>query len=286
MQVRAQGTRALVVGAVPFRAVRADAVGQKRLQPLPGSRLARRPCLSHRAGPVDRGQQLQGVDGERLSSRLPGRRSRAELPGGGHGLSRLRAGQQRPPEWREHRVGTAFFRCHLRWLKEQRAVEALDGEAVVHERLLDRGVASDHRRLVPPIPDDVRRRKLPRELSERRQRRTAADDQGCAGLAESPSDGVERLVQPPTRRGPRLPRGLLLGGPDEDGHDCAACRRGGEGRMVIQPEVVAKPDDCDGGGWHGRRIIQPCDPPQPASRRSPGERPRHHRAKARQGRWN
>ena len=266
VQVRRQAARALAIGPVAIGGIPRERRVEKPRQPLLAARGARRPGLRHRAVPGDRGEQPER--GERLG---PGRRLCGPQPAGRRDwLGRLVLREQRPPERREHLVGPALLRGHVHRLEEQRPVEALHREPVGRERLLDLRVAGDHRRLVAAVPDDPARPALLRDRPEHLERAAAADHQRGPGLRQRRGELLERVVEPPPRRGAWRPRLLLVGCPDEHRHDRAAGRRGGEGGVVVEPEVVAKPDDRGAvhGGSVGRtraawRISTGCCPRRP-----------------------
>ena len=138
-------------------------------------------------------------------------------------------------------------------LIEQPAAKALSGEPVSGQRLLDGGVSLDHRRLIAAVPGDMRGRRLLGQLAEGFKRRPAADYQRTAKLFQAGRQALEGLVQPPLRGRSRLPGGFFVRGPDEDRHYPAAGSRSQHRRIVIQPQIVTKPDKGDSGHEDSRQ---------------------------------
>ena len=130
-------------------------------------------------------------------------------------------------------------------LKELAAIEALGNEALALQGLLDGRVAADHGRLVATVPGDMRGAVLARYGEKRRERRPTPDQERRPLLRQRRRKPIECPVEPPPARGPRLPRRFFLWGMDEEGHNRPAGDRGPQARLVVEAEVVAKPDNRD-----------------------------------------
>ena len=249
VEVGTQGTGAGLIGPVARGAIGGNRPTHKLLQPLPGLRFSRPPKAAHAPGPVDLRQKIKLAKRHR-SRRCPlGRRQRRQPAGGKHRLRRLGPGQQTAPKRSEHLIGPALLRGHLLWLKQQAPVEALNLQAVSDQRLFDLRVAIDNSRLIAPVPGHMCGRHLAGQCPQGGQARTAPDQQWRTRRSHLPREACKRPMQPPARRSPRLPWCLFPRLPDEDRHHGATGRRGGKRRVVIEPQVVTKPDNRDRG--HG-----------------------------------
>ena len=238
-----------MIGAISLGAIVGESPIEKGREPLPCSGLTRLPGLCHRGGPAACRQQLEGVDRQTLH---PGHhRSGPELLGGVRRFSRLVPGQQRSPEGGEDLIRPSLLGGHVHRLMEQPAVEALGPEAVGGEGLLDRRVSCDDRRLVTPVPDDVGGPGLLGHRAKRSERWSAANHQRRPRLRQGSRQPFERVMEPPPRRGPGLPGSLLLRRVNEDGHHRTTCGGGRQSRIIVEPEILPKPDDRHGGGGHG-----------------------------------
>ena len=250
VEVRAQGARAVVVGPIAIGVVAVEVL-EEAIEPDGGCGFAGRPPLAHPRRPVDRGEKVERGDRDALGrlahglGRLAHRLGRQNFRWRGFRLSRLVARKQRPPERREHLIGLPLLRRHMDRLEELAAIEALGNEPLALQGLLDGRVAADHGRLVATVPGDMRGAVLPRHGEERRERRPTPDQERCPLLRQRRRKALERPMEPPPARGPRLPRRLFLWGMDEEGHDRPAGDRGAQARLVVEAQVVAKPDNRD-----------------------------------------
>ena len=132
--------------------------------------------------------------------------------------------------------------------EEQAAVETLSPEAIGYNRLLDDRVPLDNGRLITAVPGDMGGGIFLCQGPEGVERRAAADHQRRAGLGERCRELLERVMEPPPRGRIGLPGSLLFGRPDKDRHDPATGRGRSEGWIVVEAQIVAKPDKRDGFG--------------------------------------
>ena len=234
---------------------------QKRLQAFVCANFTGGPCRCHGVGPVNRWEQFERFNRYGTFRCRADRLSRAELFWFGHWLERLIAGQQRPPERREHLIRFPLFGGHMYWLKEQPTVEAFGVESVVGQRFLDGCVACDDCWLIPPIPNNVRGGVFPCERSQRIERRPPTDHHRGSSFFQRLGQPQQRKMQPPSGCRTGLPWGLLLGRPDKHRHNVSSsplgCHRRIQSGIVVESQIVAKPDDRRGhGGGHG--YVVPC----------------------------
>ena len=234
-----------MVGAVALGVVAVDVL-EEAIEPVSRRRLAWRPPLAHPHRPVDRRQKPQLGDRHALG-RLAHGLSRRDFRWRGFRLGRLVAVEQSPPERREHLIGLPLLRRHVHRLEELAAIEALGNEPLALQGLLDGRVATDHGRLVATVPGDVRGAVLTGHGAERLERRPPPDQERRPLLRKRRRKLLESPMEPPPARRAWLPRRLFLRRVDEQRHDRAAGNRGPQARLVVEAEVVAKPDNRDVG---------------------------------------
>ena len=198
------------------------------------------------------------------AERGDGRSSRRFLrPGRGRGFKPHGGGERRrqgaktamaAPEGRESPGGFSVSLRQLPGLAHQPPVVADRLDAARLQRRLDAGVERDACAFVAAVPGDapgVRRRG---EAQDDPVRLALDDVEPRAAPGEAALETRQRLGEPPLRRPARRPSVFRTRVVDIDMEGRTA-RRGGGRRLVVEAEVVAKPDDVHGSEqpFHIRR---------------------------------
>ena len=148
------------------------------------------------------------------------------------------------PEGGEDLEGPALLIGDGVRLVQQRGVGAPHLEARAGQLRLQPGVARDHRRLVPPVPEDRPRagagRQLPEDLPGVTPETQQPGTPGAQGLVER----SERVMQPPARGAPGGPRAFAGVVENVDGQHGATPLKGRvQGGIILQAQVLAEPED-------------------------------------------
>ena len=195
-QMRRQPRGAVAVGPVAVAGIAGNAAAEKRLEGGLCRGLARRPVVAQAAGPIRLARLklpvLQPVGGEVCHAIQRFRR--------GQRLGRIAQRQHPPPERCEHAQAPIFLVPNLARRSQEVAREAVRGNAQVGqcggELIFHRLVG----RLRDLVPIDCVSAGLAGQRGDDRGRRSLAQYQRGAPLAQARLQGAQRLRQPPSRR--------------------------------------------------------------------------------------
>ena len=251
---------------------------RSRAPASPGCQVLARPALqSGRAG--EQPPAVKRVAGREPSLRVH-RRGREALRGvqGEPGLRSIQAG---PPEGREDLVRPARPGPHRPRLKHQVRLEAGSRQALFRGPGLDAGVHLAFGAAVAAVPEQRRGAGFQGEVPDDARGRPAAQQQARARGLQPGGEVRQRMVQPPFRgaaEGPHAGGGLVE---DIDhGQRLSQRRRFAQGRVVVQPEIVAEPDKGrrQGSRRHGSTVhaalhlCRTAAPPRGTTEAGPADR--------------
>src|SRR5450755_378822 len=167
-----------------------------------------------------------------------------------------------PPEGREYPQSAALLVANVARGRQQIAGKTLRGDA---DRLKRRRDLTGHglmRRLCDRVPEHFAGAGLACQPGDDRCCGSFAQHQRCANRVEAVLQGPERLRQPPARRAAKrtgassAQRVACFVKDVKTDHRRACLRRGMQGRVIAEAEIVAKPDDAGGSGMAGHQMGQ------------------------------
>ena len=169
-------------------------------------------------------------------------------------VPRSRPSPALPPERCEYFVRPTLTGLQGPGLVQQRAVEALHGQAAVREPVLDAAIPSDRPGLVAAVPEY---RGCPRFLDERVENilaRLAAQDQRTSSFRSAANHS--RPMQPPPRRSAWRPiSGIFVIKNEHRQNRLASLGCGGQRRVIGGAQIEAEPNNGGarfGGSGHGQ----------------------------------
>ena len=216
----------------------------------PGVQLSRKP-----AGPV-RLRRLEAPVFERIACEV---RSRTQRRRRGQRLRRIAQRLHPPPERREYPQAPAVLVTDVGGSRQQIAGKALRGDAdllqrrgdLIGHRLLRRlrDLVPEHR-AAPVVRASSRDDPGGRALAQHQRRCRSRRGASCSARSDCAS---HQRAAPPSGRAHRRARCFVEHVKAD--HRPARLRRGMQGGMIGEAQIVAKPDDAGRGGFAGHRAV-------------------------------
>ena len=122
--------------------------------------------------------------------------------------------------------------------------EAFHRDALIRQLVFQGRIDRDPFRIVAAVPIDVASTGLIDQVSERRIRFAAVQNESAADAIQIRLKAFQRMMQPPALRGTQWPIFTVCRFADINGNDIATGLRSGmQGMVIAEPQVLAKPDD-------------------------------------------